>query len=250
MTTQTAQNLWDLAFDPPAQQKDYFGRCTLSVWTCMLVKGAGKMPYDPQTLDPVTGKPPRKNTAIKVAIDVLAETPFELTREYIAEFGDWPDTVLPSIKALGITNLQQLNNAWVRAELAETGDTYVNKNGETKHSTTIRFLELYPNEAACRAAQGQASATPNASSATPMQGQASTIPNQAAAGNGNNERETALRFLDAYVKKALGQSAQDIVKAQELLRPMIAGQTLLAKYFTADSPEVLDRLTQLQQPPF
>ena len=83
----------------------------------------------------------------------------------------------------------------------------------------------------------------------------SVPPAQAQGGNGNGngasvnpEKATAERFLDAYVQNAWRSSGKDLTKAMELLGPMIAGQALLAKYFTVDSPEVMKRLEMISLP--
>jgi hypothetical protein len=237
MNMQPAQNPWDVAMDPPKPVYENYGQMSVNAWFCALVKGQGKLPWDPNSLDPNTGTPPRRYTAIDMSLNVLSEQPLNhVERTMLAEFGEWVEIVLPSMKALGVTNLQSLNNAWVRCEMTPTGRTYQNQNGETKEATTFKFLQVFANEAECRTAW---QATKNGGG-QPAQTTPTTAPTN---GNGN-ERDTALKFLKPYVQNACRQSAGDLVKAQQVLAPMLAGQKLLAKYFTVDSPEVMQLLAE------
>lgn len=137
---------------------------------------------------------------------------------------------------MGISNLQALNGSWVKVEMIATGRTYVNGNGETKEATTFKFLQVFADEAACRAAKGGNGA-----------GTPAPAPQQAPAG-GDARRATALKFLKPYVENACRQSRGDVDKARELLTPMIANQKLLAEFFTVDSPEVIDLMTATLAP--
>jgi hypothetical protein len=223
---------WATAWNPPEQSSEWFGQITVNPWFCSLVKGIGKSPYDPNQLDPNTGNPTRRYTAIDLSLAAITDQPIDpITRTCIAEFGEWPDVILPSMKALGINTLQELNNAWVKCEMVDTGRTYVNQNNETKHATTFKFTAIYANEAACRAAKGGNGSGP------------SVTPPQPAAGNGNKEHETALKFLKPYVQNAWKKANGDVDKTREILAPMIAQQPLLAKYFTEYSTEVLELIT-------
>lgn len=224
---------WQTAMDPPKPSSEWYGQMRVNVWFCAPVKGVGKVPWDPNSLDPNTGNPARRYTAIDLALAPLSNQAMEdITRGMLAEFAEWPDIVLPSLKDLGVFNLQNLNGAWVRCEMVPTGRTYTNQNGETKEATTFRFLQLFPDEKACREAWKSGSPAPAAQAQQP------------ALANGNNRRETAVKFLKPYVQNALKQAGNDVDKAREILAPMLANQKLLAEFFTVDSPEVLDLMTE------
>lgn len=233
----------DSAENPEVPLPEYFGQATVDAWFCVLQKGMGKVPFDPQQhrLDD-------RRTAIKFGIIPLPEQNVtrDVYREYIAEFGAWPKITLPSIKAVGLT-LKGLNNAWIHLALVSEGRTYTDKNGETKDSLTFKVLAVYPDETACRAAylnqtvsSGQEPANPPFVASAPT-----TAPTNGTNGNGHNgngnganpkERETALRFVEVLVKETKGDEA--------LLGPRIAQMPVLAKYFTIQSPEVRSLVDQ------
>lgn len=213
------------ADNPEVQLPRYYGQAVVDGYFAVLVKGVGKMPFDPaqHTLD-------KRVTAIKLGIIPIAEQNVtrDVFREYIAEFGAWPKITLPSLKALGLT-VKSLNNAWVCLELVNEGRTYADKNtGEQRDSLTFKMVGHYPDEAACKAAylnrtvaSGQEPATPS----TPTNGNGHN-------GNGANpkEKETALQF----VKVLIGQVKGD----ETALSQRIAGMPQISKHFTAQSPDV------------
>lgn len=225
---------WARAMNPPPPApSEIFGKCLINVWLCSLVKGQGKVPYEPGQLDPNTGKELRPLTAIEVAIHKLDAKPEDqpLYRQYIAEFGEWPDLVLPNLREIGLKDLKALHEAYVHAQLVATGQKYTNKNGEEKGSTAFKFIKIFANEAECRQAS-KSDAPVSEPAAAP-----------APSSNGNKERETALKFLTPYVRNAVRAAGGDLEKIRASLGPAIAGQALLAKYFTVDSDEVTDLIT-------
>ncbi|MFZ6028064.1 MAG: hypothetical protein ACOYYS_10140 [Chloroflexota bacterium] len=241
MSNQTIPNPWQAAMNPPQTAGKWYGQMAVNAWFCALIKGQGKVIWDPNQADPNTGNAPRRYTAIDLKLAPLYEKNAvnDLERTALAEFGDWPEIILPSLKDCGVTDLQSLNGRWVCVEMAENG-TYQDKNtGETKKSTTFRFLQVFADEATCRAAwkADRGSDAPEA--------MAQPAPAAAPNGNGNKERETAVKFLKPYVTNAWRQSGGDLDKARGILAQLIAGQALLAKYFTVDSQEVLDELTTM-----
>ena len=165
-------------------------------------------------------------------------------REYLAEFGPWTKITLPSLKALGLTT-RTLNNAWIKATVVPEGRTYVSTSGETKESTTLQFLAVYPDEAACRAAYYVANAEPipTTNGTAPADeidfGQGPTPAPRTVAQPvqpvNDPGRKTALNFLKAIVKGAGGDV--DAVEAK------IAQMPLISKYFSITSPEVVEAIT-------
>lgn len=232
---------YDVAMNPPEQKSGWFGQMTVNAWFCAWVPDPTnadkkmKINWDPNSKDS-NGKPLRRNTSIDLKLEPITEQPstaFE--RSVMAEYGEWVKFILPSLKDIGVTSLEALHGAWVQIEFASTGETYIDKrSGEAKDSKTWKFVAIYPDEATCRAAYQEA----RGESAAAAQATAQTNGN----GNGNRERETAEKFLKPYVQKAWQQSGGDLDKARGELATMIAGQVLLAKFFTVDSPEVMDLL--------
>jgi len=214
----TYQDPLDSAENPEVSLPEYYGQAVLDVYYCVLQKGAGKVPFDPQM-----HKLDERRTAVKLGILPLPEQNVtrDVFRDYVAEFGAWPKITLPSIKAAGLS-LRNLNNAWVKLTLVPEGRTYTDKNGETKESLTFKVTAAYPDEAACRAAylnQSVSSGTEPAT--TPVNGNGSGTA---------KEKETALAFVKVLVNAVAGN--------EDTLAARIANMPMLAKHFTVQSPEV------------
>ena len=216
-------NPLDSAENPEISLPEYYGQAMLDAYYCILVKGVGKQPFD-ETQHRLEDR----RTAIKLGILPIAEQNVtkDIFKEYIAEFGAWARYTLPSIKAVGLA-LASVNGAWVRMGYVKDGTTYQNRNGEPVDSLTLKLLEVYASEDACRAAYLNRTVT---------SGQEPAQPTQAAPVNGNGnganpkEKETALQF----VKVLIGQVAGD----EGLLAARIANMPQLSKHFTIQSPEV------------
>lgn len=232
---------WDAAMNPDTSSntndfgKTYFGKVQVAVNFISLVKGVGRVPWEPNQLTP-DGKPTRKNTGIDIHLICKSKEGAEYTvdRNYIAEFGDWPDLLLPNLKNIGVTSLQELNGKFAQVELVENGESFVNKAGETKKKTTFKFIKTFGTEAELNAAR-EALFGGNGAQTAPTPAAQTPAP----AANVNPEKATAERFLKAYVDNAMRSAGNDVIKARDILGPMIAKQALLAKYFTVDSPEVI-----------
>lgn len=238
--TQTVIDPWDTVNNPPPPPEyKNWGVINVSAWLCMFVPNPAKpgknmkVPYDAQTLLP-DGKSPRRNTAIDLTISPLPGTSkFDTVSQMVAEFGEWPEKVLPSLKQIGITNVQSINGKWCRFIRGKSDRTYKTDTGETKNAPgAIVFEAIFDTEADCQADHDAITS-----------GGAAPTPAQPPADNNGNERATALKFLKPYVHNAWAKTG-DLDKARVELAPMLAGQVLLSKYFTVDSPEVLDLLAQ------
>lgn len=233
MSYQPITNPWDAANNPPEQTKEVSGAVTINAWWCMLVPGQGKQPYDEKTIDPKTGNAPRKYTAIDLTVEPLVESgmTFPVQRTMLAEFGEWKDTTLPSLRDIGFLDASQLNGKHARIELVPTGRKYTNSNGEEKEASAVKFVAVYDTREACLAAMN---------GDNPV---APTAPAAPSNGNGKSgEQETALKFAKAFVANAMRQAAGDLDKARGILAPMIANQPVISKYYTVDSAEVLEML--------
>lgn len=231
---------WDNAEHPqlPPETMRFWGQLTVEAWFCVLEKGIGKKPFDP-TLHAASDR----RTAIRVTVTTLPEHKLknpDVYREYIAEewgkIKPWNQITLPSFRELGLES-RTATGKWVCIELVPEGRTFVSAlTGETKESTTIRLAAVYPDEAACRAAfYAERGQEPTASQPTSPQFN----------NNGNNggahlnpEQAVAYKFLQVLVRNANG----DLNK----LAQQIAGNPVLAKYYTIESPEVLQLLQEGQ----
>ncbi|OQB88177.1 MAG: hypothetical protein BWX85_00012 [Chloroflexi bacterium ADurb.Bin120] len=217
---------------------EYFGQVSLDVWFCVLEKGVGKVPFDPNThsID-------RRLTAITMGIIPVPASglQFSVDRDYIAEFRPWNAITLPSLKALGVS-VRELNDRYVRVKMTETGETYTNSQGETREKTAFEFLAIYDSLEACEAdftAKRGSSAQPNTS---PQKSQAAPT-----AGNGNKDRDAALKFLEVAVKSTC-QGLTDLDQAREAVAAQIAKMPLINKHFTVDSPETMNFMAEALAP--
>ena len=240
--TQTTEvDPFDTASNPPTQTYDLFGKVEISAWACALVKGQGKVPHDPQLHD-------KRLTAIDIFVQPLPEIDVKYPRSLeihpIAEFGEWPKITLPSIKALGIDNVRDVNGKWARIARVPTGKKYPKKDaqgnptGEEGEETTFKFVAFFDDEDACRTAYIAAGG-------------------QSANGNGSNghnhpepmttddaEKATAYAFLKVIVANAAkGKTTWD--EAKTAVGQALAQYPTVAKFYTADSVETGGLITEV-----
>jgi len=237
---------WDSAEQAkePQYSNVIWGQVEASSWFCVLEKGVGKVEFDPQVHNP-----DQRRTAVEITIHPLADMglQFDVIRNMIAESREWASFVLPSIHDLGISP-KQLNGAWVKVQIVPLTDkngnvvTYTDINGTVKEKTTIKFLVLFKNEAECSEDYLASPGKPQQTTEYPN-GNGSGNGSGSGSGSGSKERETAYKFLKVYVENAC-RTQPDLVAVQKHLETMIAQQPLISKYFTAESPEVLDLIAE------
>lgn len=208
--------------------RDYYGQVLIDTWFCALVKGVGKVPFDP-------GNPEHKKRFTAIKIDLVPLPEMNITnpilREMIAESKEWVSYTLASIKALGIKTAD-LRNRWVRITFVETGDTYQNAAGETKNKTALKFLALYPDEAACRAAYE----AENGISAPPHTEQPKPVSNN---GYDPETRKKLLPFVKMIVTKAKETHPGDLVAIGDEVAVKIAEHGTLRNYFLVTDDDVM-----------
>jgi hypothetical protein len=249
MANQTLQDPWEAAENATVRSSDFFGEVQIDVWNCALIKGQGKVVYDP-------AQHKQKATAVDIVILPIPEQniTFEVKKNMIAESKEWAAITLPSIKALGL-NLRELNGKFARVTTVPTGRQWTNKEGKTYDLTAYKFLEVYADEAACKAAfeavnNGNGNAA--ADDACPECGQAagfhastcSKPSNGSINGNGNGndkDKETAARFLSVIVTNAArGQTDLEVIR--KTVEANIAQYPMVAKHFNVDSPETVEMI--------
>ena len=208
---------------------EYYGQVEVDAWFCVLVKGEGRVPFDPQqhSID-------QRRTAIDMAIIPLAASGmnYPLERRMLAESKEWRNIVWPSLKALGFNSLREVNGAWVKVKLVPTGRKYINSAGEEKEATTFKFLAVYDSEEECEAAYLGTSATEEDEPSAP---EAQPADNSQA---NDGERATALQFAQIIVQQALAAFPNDLNAAKTRVTQEFAKMPIVSKYFTVDSPEI------------
>lgn len=244
MNTQTFVDPWDSANEAkePQFSNEIWGQVEAHSWYCVLEKGIGKVEFDPQM-----HSQDQRRTAIDIIVHPLVDMglTFDLTRNMIAESREWASFVLPSIRDLGI-HPKELNGKWVKVQTVTlTGKdgqpvTYTDSNGTVKEKTTIKFLKIFSSEDECRNDYLANSGKP---AELNTQYKAGNGANGNGNGSDNKERQTALAFLKVYVQSAC-RGQKDITVIRENLATSIAQQPLISKYFTVDSPETIELITQ------
>ena len=214
----------------------YYGRMEVTAIFVAMVKG-----QTPQVFNENLHAADSRRTQVHMIcnpIDAMNLTQL-VERKLIADFGAWPKIVWPSLRDLGIKNPRDLNGKWAKIEMVKTGRTYQSSRGETQEETTFKFLAVYDTAQACTAAYyadgGKQPVREDdpAGDVDMSHGAGAPATNISANGNGNDtERETALQFLKALVKQSGGDKGK--------LAASIAQIPMIAKYFTADSPEVVE----------
>lgn len=212
----------DKPYVPPAFE--VWGRVDMNVWFAGLVKGVGKEVFDP-------AKHKSRVTAVDLTVSPIdAQDVQVITRNLIRESREW-GLIQNSLQACGCPKAREVNGKFVHVQLESTGETYTNNNKETKNKTYIKFVQIFADEAACVAdyqsvhgvAQAPAQVQPDGSQIN------------------NKERETALKFAQVIVNNnARGQT--DLAAIQTKVAAAIASMAIVNKYFTADSPEILEMI--------
>lgn len=221
---------------------DIYGQIEFDIWFCTLKKGVGKAPFIPGV-----DAPNQRRTAVTVMLADLGGNNYK--REFIAEIptDGWAGVVLPSLKALGITDLSAVNGAFVHAEMVKVGE-YKKADGTAGVRTAPKVLAIYKSADECAsAAQGQGvqddllSHAPNGANGN------GKPPSSAANGMNDAERKVAEAFLPAIVKTAVRGNGVDIPTLEAALK----SNPILARYFTIASPEVTQAMTAaLAEPAF
>ena len=204
---------FDSATNATLAPRAYYGQLQVNAWFCALIKGTGKVPFDP-----LQHAIEKRATAIDIDLIPLPEqnVSFSVRREMIAESREWAGIVWPSLKALGLSNAREADNKWVKLTQVPSGRKYRTSSGEEKEATTFKFLALYPNEDECRRAyyaetgRGSTTTTAAPSAAT------DTTP-----GNGSKARETAVQFIGAFAK--LNKYDVDATRKACASQPAITG---------------------------
>jgi hypothetical protein len=242
MTDQSAfvSDPWAAAVNPEeaTYSSDVYGQMEMDVWFCVLQKGVGRVPFDP-----TVHTAGQRRTVVDVVITDISG--YNYSRSFIAEIATdgWLKITLPSLQALGVTDLKGFNGTYVHAVMEAHGE-YTDRDGNKKQRTAPKILRTFPNLEACEAAaQGDQKvfATATATAAPPVNG------NGHAPAGDDAERQVALQFLPAIVKTCVEGNGVNSAKLDLALK----SNPILARHFNLASPEVAQAMSQaLAEPAF
>ena len=244
-TNQPADDPLDAAMNPtPASlERNFWGEVvTVDAWHCRLVKGQGKVVWDPSA-DSID----QRRTAIKIGVEITPKDSgrYTVEREVLDTSPEWIKHTLPSLRKLEL-DLRTLKGRWVQIKSRPTGQTYTNSAGEVKERSAIVFIEVYPDRETAQAAadaffsRGQASKEP----ATDQQPQAAqpspsadaqTVATQPATDNAER----------LFAKQALPLLWQASGEQRETFLDMIKANPQVAKYFNETSDEVVELIQDI-----
>jgi len=213
--------------DEPVVQPAYeiWGQAFVAVWKAALVKGEGKVPFDPTIHKSMV-------YAIDLSIFPIMEQNAKLVeRSLIQKSKDWEMTQ-KSIKDLGAAP-SEINQKYVRIAFEPTGKTYTNTNGDTKNETFVKFLKVFKSEAECVADYG----------ATNMGDVPVTVTddNAGVPAAGAKEFEAAKKLLEASLRGVVKVvSTPEEAKALTLVK--IKASPVMSRFFTEDSAELDDMI--------
>lgn len=211
--------------DEPIVQPAYeiWGQAFVAVWKAALVKGEGKVPFDPTAHKSMV-------YAIDLSIVPISEQTARVAeRNLIQNSKEW-EMIQKSIKDLGAAP-SEIDQKYVRIAFEPTGETYTNSNGETKNKTFIKFLKVFKNEAECIADYG----------ATTMGDVPVTVTdnNASVPAAGAKEFEAAKKLLEASLRGVV-KVVSTPEEAKALVLVKIKASPVMARFFNADSPELDD----------
>lgn len=251
MANYQAYDPWEMASNPRQLASGFWGKVEIDVWTCALVKGVGKVPYNPAE----HGQP---NTAIDLAILPLPEQNVQNTkaceRHLIAESTEWSKITWQSLKDLGITSVKDVREKWAHVEAVPTGKTYDKVNDqtgekETRDKTEFKFIALFDNEEAClHDFQNSGSYVPASNQAAnpAPAAQPAATPAPAAPAAPAGQENVAIQFLRVIVKNACKDS-KDLETIRNAVATQIAGYPVVKNVFTVDSPETMNLIAEYMQ---
>jgi len=201
------------------EPQKFAGKLTAYAYTCVLEKGVGKIPFDPEE-----HKGRRTSVAIDLAVEPLNPTYNLIQREMLNWTPDFKKIVRPSIEALvpriaeirgleiGQFNpLREITDLWVIGEFVERPD-----NAPDETWTTLRFLMVFGSEDECKAAYEELTEE-EVDETTPT-------------ATNNGQRAVMAQFLPN-----LWQQAN---KVETEFIGLIKANPMLAEHFDETSPEV------------
>ena len=209
---------------PSTQDRNYFGEVTIvEPWFCALERGTNKRPFDP-----AHDRGDQRRVAIKLTITPLQGV-FALEQDVLDSSRAWQCYTLPSLREHQL-DLHTLRGRYVQVCRVPTGETFVNRAGETKRQTALVFVTVYRDRATCQAAAEAFSRR------MATHGELTTLqPARVPAASPPQQGDFAER---AFAEQALPILWQASGADQQRFLALITAHPVIARYFGPDSPEV------------
>lgn len=220
----------------PAEHVSHkFGYCFhVDAREVALVKGQGRVAFDARV---------HKNPSIETTIQIEHFKPdgtnYTIKQTELNWSKQWQIT-RESLDALGVTDLRNIKNQYVEYEWVGIGESYTDKDGNQRERQGIRFIRTFNNREECEAAEREfySPRTPVAGPAVApaveayfAEREAKVAPAPVPAVPVNDvERAMMATFLPPLWEKAN--------KNIDVFHALIAANSVLAKSFNANSPEV------------
>jgi hypothetical protein len=224
--SQQVNDPWDMEEEPEVGPKVYFGEVYLTRNEMYWDRDSRQLlPFDPR-------QHRVENKLHQVKLGAICTkrdgSTYDLDRDDIIEWppSPWPTIANKSLHKLGVHYTELDKGRWARWEMIKTGVTFKSKTtGETVEKDFFSFLEFYPDEASCRAAEA---AFYNRSRDETAGTGEDPLPMPE---DPDKERADAAVFLPTMWTLAQGDP--------DAFYAAIANQPSLAKFFDSNSPEVV-----------
>lgn len=231
---------WDDAENPAVTTDTIWGKVFINAnYWFFPGNGASPEPYDPQRPDHAQKKP-----AVKINFQIAFLPEMMLTFDQKLELytfsEDYTKKVLPSIRALNLTNdgkgfLKALNEKWVKVEKIE-GFTPNRKNPERGNYKTWEFKAVFADEEACR--RDYAAIWNVGGAPWPEDHSMPSVPNNDPA------KQTALVFARVFVDEACKRCNGNKDAVLGYLEGKFMQNPDVGDHLKADSPEVLEMIDE------
>lgn len=220
---------WDEAYNPPEREFEIYGQVKIDIYN-LFFPGNKQQPVP---FDPNVHPENKRSTQVEIIIIPIPEQniSYDVSQKYLTFLKDWKDITLKSIKEIGVPDLRDFRDRWVK--LARVPGHTPRKDKYTGELTgemwtAFKFLELYPDEKACREAY--------AGSPNTVEDPRDTEEEEAL---NSNEKKTTLEFA----KVILAQVAKTAIDRNDFVSKIsvsLANNPQIAKFFSVTSPEIVE----------
>ena len=218
------------------------GKITTAAWTCVLVSGQGRVPYDP-----VAHRGKRRSTAIDITIEPLDPTAGLIQRNMLNWTSEFKSVLRPSLEAVVPTiakirgmqvgqfnPLREVSGLYVMAAMVPRPD-----NEENESWTTLKIVGVFDSEDACaeayETATGEAAVSGAGAQAAPA------APPVGAQTAGNEAQRAQMAVFLRTIFEQVGHNEPAFYRA-------IKDNPMLAAHFGRSSPEVVALVEEFDVP--